>query len=449
MSSICLARALGGVLEAVRADDLAELRGLLAGGGSADERSACGLPALTVALQLGHLECVRELLERGADVSATAAAAPRDTPLHAAARGSQLGVLQLLLGAATAAKAIDVRNEDGSTALHAAAREGHATCVQALIAAGCDAAIESGGHTALSMAEEQGHAAVVALLVAILPRPEPAANACPRRSAASSGGWLRRCCISRCTPLHAAPVGKWAEMDDLLDATIDDDDDTMLDDISGKRYRALWCPSPGSGDAADEVAVDAAAESGLPLLAFSCGDLLAAAGGVPAALAEDWAVGYVQAKAGSRDDREEQRDIAEDATVGLFPLEFTAPVLVEPLAHRAIHRFKQTAAAAERAELWFLEGDNILVTAMQPTRPTDGSRSTTGGCGWAYGHVLKGARSGKAGLLPLEYLAQPTRRGAMQAAPSPAPSSPTSPLHGSGSSPWDHGRGNASECQRS
>lgn len=225
-------------------------------------------------------------------------------------------------------------------------------------------------------------------------------------------GWLERCCSSRCTSLRFQTDPEHWRLDD--------------EELRARRYRALF-PSPCvDGEAAGDVA-RAIEQCGVPLLAFSSGDLLEETGTVPATHVQKWAIGSVRAKAGSRDDRVAQITSTKHGrsqqgeetvpSVGLFPLEYTAPVLAEPRLHRAIHRFKQSAAAEDRGELWFLEGDSILVTAMLSPAENAAGRTTNS---WAYGHVVRGAREGAAGLVPLAYLALPTRQGAMDAAPSPS-----------------------------
>lgn len=227
-------------------------------------------------------------------------------------------------------------------------------------------------------------------------------------------GWLERCCTSRCTPLLLQSGPEHWRLDDASEES------------RPRRYRALF-PSPS----ADDAVADVVEQCGVPLLAFSSGDLLEEAGAVPATHAREWALGTVRAAVGSRDDQVgrvtgekngQRRPVEEPApSPGLFPLEYTAPVLAEPRLHRAIHRFKESAAAADRGEMWFLEGDDILVTAMISSAEGASGMATHS---WAYGHLVRGARAGTAGLVPLGYLAVPTRQGAMEGTPSPRARSP-------------------------
>ena len=61
---------------------------------------------------------------------------------------------------------LDIKNEEGSTALHLAAKEGHAGVVVALLEAGADINARDGaGNTALCLASEAGHVGVVSELI--------------------------------------------------------------------------------------------------------------------------------------------------------------------------------------------------------------------------------------------------------------------------------------------
>ena len=237
---------------------------------------------------------------------------------------------------------------------------------------------------------------------------------------AKARGWLERCCTTR---RLSRPESLMLQLDDSEEAR-------------PQRYRALF-PSPSATGGRSDAVADVVRQCGVPLLAFASGDLLEETGAVPAEHAQKWALGTVLAPAGSRDDQigqspgekqgRSRQDVDSTPSVGIFPLEYTAPVIAEPQLHRAIHRFKQSAAAADRGELWFLEGDDILVTAMLlPTEGKSGRKSNS----WAYGHLVRGARAGAAGLVPLAYLAVPTRQGAIEAVPSPRRS--RTPTHGFG-----------------
>ena len=101
--------------------------------------------------------------------AAAAAAAADPLPLHTAAKDNELGELRRLLakhGRAGAASLVKVRSANGQTALHYAARRGHAEAVSLLL--GASAAVdaqEAGGWTPLMLAAKRGHVAAVEALL--------------------------------------------------------------------------------------------------------------------------------------------------------------------------------------------------------------------------------------------------------------------------------------------
>lgn len=82
--------------------------------------------------------------------------------LFPASQGNSEMVEMILAAKPSAARA---RCEDGDTALHAAAGQGHLRIVKALVAAGADVrATTKEGKTPLSMALQSGHSEVAAAL---------------------------------------------------------------------------------------------------------------------------------------------------------------------------------------------------------------------------------------------------------------------------------------------
>lgn len=91
-----------------------------------------GLTPLMVAVQHGHVECVRTLLATGVNVNRTKPASA--SPLHMAAKGNYPEVAQLLVENATVnCNAIDQR---GCTPLLVAAIEGHVEVLDVLLHCG-------------------------------------------------------------------------------------------------------------------------------------------------------------------------------------------------------------------------------------------------------------------------------------------------------------------------
>jgi acetoin utilization deacetylase AcuC-like enzyme/ankyrin repeat protein len=120
---------------------------------------------LHVAAGYGLEQALSVLLEAGAGEDANAKDATGGTPLHAAARGGHAACVEALLGAGSDAALQDV---DGATPLHAAAGAGADACVAALLAspggAAAAAAKDTRGRTPAVVAALRGHAAAAALL---------------------------------------------------------------------------------------------------------------------------------------------------------------------------------------------------------------------------------------------------------------------------------------------
>jgi ankyrin repeat protein len=119
-----------------------------------------GATALILAADGGHVEAVKLLLGRGADVNKADNAG--ETPLNAAARGGHVAAIKLLLGrGADTSKADD----DGWTPVYTASRSGEAEAAHVLLKAGADARVAtSAGDTALHNAALYGCLDVVRVL---------------------------------------------------------------------------------------------------------------------------------------------------------------------------------------------------------------------------------------------------------------------------------------------
>ena len=139
-------------VSAARDGDLAAMQKLLARGVDVNAKDNSGGTALYWA-SFDHLDIVRALLDRGADVNA-------DTPLVVASFGGHLDIVRALLDKGADVNAKDSR--DGGTALMAASAQGHLDVVQALLEKGADVnAKGNDGTTALSVAKDDGVKAVL------------------------------------------------------------------------------------------------------------------------------------------------------------------------------------------------------------------------------------------------------------------------------------------------
>lgn len=119
--------------------------------------SADGFPALGLAIFFGQPDIARLLIERGADVSASARNPQQVAPIHAAAAVRDHQTMRLLLDRGADANA---RQQQGVTALHGAASRGDVEMAKMLLAAGADPESRSDdGKTAADFADERGQSA--------------------------------------------------------------------------------------------------------------------------------------------------------------------------------------------------------------------------------------------------------------------------------------------------
>lgn len=119
-----------------------------------------GYSALSRALEEGHFDIVRYLVDRGAAI--TGRTRGGEPPLSFAARHSQLEMLRLFLEHKALTELVDI---DGETALHSAARSNDATAVKLLLEHGAHAGVKSKiGLTPLDLARTLGAKDVIPLL---------------------------------------------------------------------------------------------------------------------------------------------------------------------------------------------------------------------------------------------------------------------------------------------
>lgn len=151
--------------EAAALGDVERLRALLDAEPSAVTRiSSDGWTMLHLAGFFGHVEALRLLLERGADVRAVSINTMRNTPLHATLAGpSGIAGARLLVQAGAD---VNARQHGGYTALHAAAQHGAIDVIDLLLDAGADLdPTADDGRRAVDFARERGHAAAADHLV--------------------------------------------------------------------------------------------------------------------------------------------------------------------------------------------------------------------------------------------------------------------------------------------
>jgi ankyrin repeat protein len=158
------------------------VRACLAAGAKNDPHPNFGQTALQVAASCDQVECARIILdaaaESGADVKIVSHADENgDTPLHAAARGGNAALVDLLIihGAS-----LGVEDGQGSTPLHIVAHYGHVNALASLLeTCGGDEAMElrdTTGSRPLHLAAAGGHADVVRLLLETAAVPDATNN---------------------------------------------------------------------------------------------------------------------------------------------------------------------------------------------------------------------------------------------------------------------------------
>lgn len=127
-----------------------------------DAYAADGFTALGLASFFGHAEAVALLLARGANPNRASANDMHVAPLHSAAAGNHLSIVQMLLDRGADPQATQ---EGGFTALHSAAQNGRADIVELLLAHGARPdAMTDDGKTPRDLALEEGHGGVAELL---------------------------------------------------------------------------------------------------------------------------------------------------------------------------------------------------------------------------------------------------------------------------------------------
>ncbi len=158
-----------GLHEAAAIGDIARVRAALdAHPAQLDTYSPEGFTALALAAHFGHLEVMRLLIDRGADVNRMATHRIGVTPLHAALFGRQVEAALLLVerGAdVTLARGGAGMKRAGWTPLHYAAGMGFTALVQPLLDRGADpSSRDEEGKTPLDVAIDTNHSEIVDVL---------------------------------------------------------------------------------------------------------------------------------------------------------------------------------------------------------------------------------------------------------------------------------------------
>jgi ankyrin repeat protein len=150
------------LMQAVKANDVAQVRRLIAQDFDVNATDAAGDVPLIMAAYLGHAEITRLLLEADADVTAVDPGM-KATALHAAAYAGRTEPAKLLIE-----YGIDVDAQgpyNGYTALHDAIWQNNVETARVIIQAGADLTLRNHeGQTPLEMAKARGRNQIVAII---------------------------------------------------------------------------------------------------------------------------------------------------------------------------------------------------------------------------------------------------------------------------------------------
>lgn len=150
------------LMQAVKANNAAQVRQLIARGVDVNAADASGDVPLIMAAYLGHTEITRLLLEAGADVRAVDSGM-KATALHAAAYAGRTEPARLLIQHGIAIDAQGPYN--GYTALHDAIWQNNVETARVIVEAGADLTLRNHeGQTPLEMAQARGRKQIVAMI---------------------------------------------------------------------------------------------------------------------------------------------------------------------------------------------------------------------------------------------------------------------------------------------
>lgn len=150
------------MMQAVKANDAAQVARLIAQGVDVDMADPGGDVPLIMAAYLGHSEITRLLLEAGADVRAVDPGM-KATALHAAAYAGRAEPARLLIQ-----HGVDIDAQgpyNGYTALHDAIWQNNVETARVILEAGADLTLRNHeGQTPLEMAKAHGRKQIAALI---------------------------------------------------------------------------------------------------------------------------------------------------------------------------------------------------------------------------------------------------------------------------------------------
>lgn len=136
---------------------------LLSAGANVSLRcSSEDMSALDRAVELGHVDVARVIIEHGAGVNS--AATDGRTPLHCATLAGKAEMVSMLLAKGAGVDTMDGR--EGCTPLMTAALKGHVDMARTLLSTGADVDLRSNsGRSALELAASAGHVGVLRAIV--------------------------------------------------------------------------------------------------------------------------------------------------------------------------------------------------------------------------------------------------------------------------------------------
>ena len=150
------------LIQAASGGDVQALATLLKGGADANAQNRPRYCAMEGAVYHGHTECVRLLIEHGADIHRHVFG-HKNTALGWAAIWGHTEIVRLLLEAGAVPGA---QNSFGETPLHCAAEKGHVDIIRLLLDAGADVnAVDEQGNTPLHAAAAKGREDALRLLL--------------------------------------------------------------------------------------------------------------------------------------------------------------------------------------------------------------------------------------------------------------------------------------------